>query len=527
MTDTLEHATDAELAVLLEQDYRRQLRWYPKPWRTAHGDALIGTLMDEADDTDRFTIQPGEWRTFAAAGLTARLDRIVLRRVRDATATVLLAAGAGISLVAFVVVSWTPWGTGIADRPAAFGPFHDAGPVLAGLWAGALLAALAGRWWIGRIALLVSVLVAVLMRPVETWLAPSAFFSLDPGTLTLSALAALLAVMGTPRARLPLIGAAAGWAALAGAACSYQALAFANGGVGSPSGVLFTDPARTSWCIALAFGVAAIFALARFWTPAFTLLLTLVPPTAALAAANLELQVSPPSTYLPIGAPVAAGLVLLVLVSHRTAQERIDSGTRPRNSAPTTEQGARRHRTALIVAFATPVLVLGSTAAACTAAGLDWTRPAGVNWSNYWRTSVNLPQPEGERFFAALTFALPSGGTCTTRFFGLEQLPGVADPAVEDARGYLLTGSEDGTLLRDAQVGQVIAQIRTQDITVPNFWGLPARSGYGTDDYDPDVEYVEAVRQGLQEAQQRHLERAGFVDAVSAFDWTRCSGMQE
>lgn len=136
------NVTDQDPTDLLARDYRRLLRWYPKTWRDAHGDALLGVLMDDADAADRFTVQRGEWCSFAAAGRVARLDRVILRGVRDATSTIMVALGLGTFLVLFVASSWAPW----AVEPRSVGPFYDAGPILTVLWLVAFIAAGVGQW---------------------------------------------------------------------------------------------------------------------------------------------------------------------------------------------------------------------------------------------------------------------------------------------------------------------------------------------------------------------------------------------
>jgi hypothetical protein len=522
MTDTLEELTDSHLTDLLEQDYRRQLRWYPKPWQDTHGEALVGTLLDEAEDTDRFTMQPGEWRSFAAAGIASRLDRIIMRRVRDATATVMLTAGAGVSAAYFVISSWAPWGTGTSDAVPAFGPFYDAAPVLTVLWVAALASALVHRWWIGRVALLGSVLVAVFMRPVETLIAPAHFVSLDAGTLTLSATAALLAVLGTPYSRAPLVAASTGWAGLTCLAHAYLLLA---GGelADRPTGIL-AAPERTSWMIALALGVALVFALARFRVQAFTIVLSVVPPTATLEASSITLwPIYPPATFLLILVPVVVGLIALVLTSRASSSYRTNSdvATNPQRRP----SGARRR--SITVAITAPLLVLIGTAGIFTASGLNWSNPTGVNWSRYWEVAASSPwADELEHPDASLRYRLPSGGSCTIRITITDLSPTPSPSlAAQAARDYLAAGTTSGTLLADADLKAVIKQNPSAQNLATNFWGVPIHYGHGTASYNPDVEYFEAVDAGLRQAVLETVTEAGkSPDDISYFSMQRCSG---
>lgn len=58
----------------LEHRYRRLLRWYPRGWRAAKGELLLGTLMDAAEHEGRTSPRPGEAWTMRLTGLGERLD---------------------------------------------------------------------------------------------------------------------------------------------------------------------------------------------------------------------------------------------------------------------------------------------------------------------------------------------------------------------------------------------------------------------------------------------------------------------
>src|SRR5205823_2177427 len=107
---------------------------------------------------------------------------------------------------------------------------------------------------------------------------------------------ALLAVLGTPYSRAPLVAVSTGWA---GVTCLAHAYLLLVGGepADRPTGIL-AAPERTSWMIALALGVSLVFAIARFRIPAFTIVLTVVPTTAALEASSIALwPIYPPTTF--------------------------------------------------------------------------------------------------------------------------------------------------------------------------------------------------------------------------------------
>lgn len=64
-----------------EQEYRKLLRWYPKPWRERNGDAVLGVMLDEAERCGRTGPSWGErWSAFAH-GVGMRLDAALAWRL--------------------------------------------------------------------------------------------------------------------------------------------------------------------------------------------------------------------------------------------------------------------------------------------------------------------------------------------------------------------------------------------------------------------------------------------------------------
>ena len=301
----------------LERQYRQLLRWYPRAWRAAHGEALLGTLMDGADAQDRTVTARGEWRSFAAAGTSARLDRLLMQPVRDAAATVALSMGAGAALIVFMVSSWAPWHGGevgylFGPSYARFGPFWDLGPLVEVFWFAALIAALAGRWDIGRVALLASIPVAVLM-PYLARSITKPLMSLDWATLVYSGVCALIAALGVPRTRWPLAAATAGWALITWTCYAYE----------RPVGTLIWEPSSSLWdrlvwpwyLTASAIGVVALLALSRLWTATFTLLLAVVPMIATFDLSSLTGRFRENGDPWVLTVPVVVGLAALLLAS--------------------------------------------------------------------------------------------------------------------------------------------------------------------------------------------------------------------
>jgi uncharacterized membrane protein (UPF0136 family) len=94
----------------LEQTYHNALRWYPKKWRTANEDAMVGTLLDLADNDRRSAPARGELADLRSSGIASRFG--ILARLADSEATALasvvsLALGSAISGAGLVSSAWT------------------------------------------------------------------------------------------------------------------------------------------------------------------------------------------------------------------------------------------------------------------------------------------------------------------------------------------------------------------------------------------------------------------------------------
>ncbi|MDY0912298.1 hypothetical protein [Rathayibacter festucae] len=89
------------MTATLEEQYRRLLRWYPRAWREEHEEALIGTLLDSADDENRTAPSPTEEWNLAWNGLATHLSRLSPgARAAALTITLANAAFIGLALVA-------------------------------------------------------------------------------------------------------------------------------------------------------------------------------------------------------------------------------------------------------------------------------------------------------------------------------------------------------------------------------------------------------------------------------------------
>lgn len=226
------------MSAALEARYRAALRWYPRSWRAANADAIVGTMLDQADADKRSAPLPGELRDLAASGISARFERVAPRVVRDRVAAFALAIGTAYAVIMLVASEWAPFAetgplTGWMfpdDGPIyreysthGFGPFASVMVLVYALWITAFVLALL-RLSKSAIAVL------LLTIPLLGWIRTLRFDDIgveQPTTaaLIIVALLAVLASVGRPAraGRVPLL-------AITGAAIVVvTALLFVNG----------------------------------------------------------------------------------------------------------------------------------------------------------------------------------------------------------------------------------------------------------------------------------------------------------
>lgn len=207
----------------LEARYREALRWYPRSWRDANADALVGTLLDAAESEGREAPNRSDLTNLAVSGIRTRFDTIAGPRVRGIVATNALATGVAFSLTQFFTTSWAPLAEahhlGIGDR--IFGPFLDLGPILTGLWLLALIGAVLHRAALTRSASAALVLVVVAMEVVRNVHYTSG--SISQYALLFNAGLGLASLVGSPRDRRSLVLLLAGWFAV------FAVIDFSNG----------------------------------------------------------------------------------------------------------------------------------------------------------------------------------------------------------------------------------------------------------------------------------------------------------
>lgn len=114
----------------LERRYRVAMRWYPASWRRAHADALLGTLLDRADNEGRTQPTAAELHNLALVGLC--------KRVAMTLPWVLLVTATAVAILTLPLVG-RPIDTTIVVVPmrliAPLWSFLIAGGLLAGILA--------------------------------------------------------------------------------------------------------------------------------------------------------------------------------------------------------------------------------------------------------------------------------------------------------------------------------------------------------------------------------------------------------
>lgn len=195
----------------LEARYRAALRWYPRAWRADNADAIVGTMLDQADADGRTAPLPGELRNLASSGIGRRFESIAPQAVRDRVAAIALAIGTAYALIMFIASEWAPFaptgprnGWVIPDSgptyvdlsTVGFGPFASIMVLEYGMWVLAFVLVLLGWSRRATAVLLLTVPLLAVIRSLRS----DDIAVLQPTTaaLIIVALLAVLASVGRP-----------------------------------------------------------------------------------------------------------------------------------------------------------------------------------------------------------------------------------------------------------------------------------------------------------------------------------------
>jgi hypothetical protein len=246
----------------LESRYRRALRWYPKEWRAAHEDAMVGTLLDVAEDDKRTRPARGELADLRASALASRLGPLgrIPAHVRDRATALAFGLGAGIAVTALIATAVQAKTTtpSLLRLEPVVGPFIGYSFLFYGMWILAFVAAIIGRKWAARSLAIASILVAVALRFAAGDLL---FVAPTTTTIVFVGILALMSFIGDPfatrRGRARIAVSTLSWASFMGLTLWYQSVT--QGG----------QAGRTDWFIGPLW-------LWLYWVVPFALILALV-----------------------------------------------------------------------------------------------------------------------------------------------------------------------------------------------------------------------------------------------------------
>jgi hypothetical protein len=129
--DTIERTPEEPLSAA----YRKLLRWYPREWRASNEDAMLGILLDVAQNAGRSAPTWSDAARLMAAGLSKRFGFLPRgQRLR----LIPLAFGAALSVFYALFIIWAP----ATHYTGSIGPFSNPSIVTCVLLVAAFLAAL-------------------------------------------------------------------------------------------------------------------------------------------------------------------------------------------------------------------------------------------------------------------------------------------------------------------------------------------------------------------------------------------------
>jgi hypothetical protein len=326
----------------LENEYRKALRWYPNRWRTRNEDAVVGTLLDVAEDRGESSPSKDDLRNLRARGIQERLGwvgRALTASARDRLSLIALGTGLAISLWGLVfstvdaaqlrgnlLPSWMGGDPLNLYAGTTFGPFASLDCILFALWIAAFVTALIGLPRVTRVLLVATIPAAAAAGPVSGALGmpdhPSYSF------LVLLCLFAILALLGTPEsaARWRLSVGISGMVAtlvLSAAVLRSHIGLFLYPGMNFHHGAIGTNFPLVGWiCVAAPALVILCIALAR-WSWAAVIALSAVPWIAVYVVAN-SFSPSPWALVFWIGTVVVlAGIAAVISLRTRHLRIRI------------------------------------------------------------------------------------------------------------------------------------------------------------------------------------------------------------
>ena len=165
----------------LSTEYRKLMRWYPRQWRLANEEAMLGTLLDQAESEGRQEATAAERSAIAKGGMVQRFGLPVRgQRLR------LVPLTAGLLLSAFyaALIIWAPH----TSYPGSLGPFANPSVVTCAILVLAFIAALLVRGRLASILALTAALIEIvigILASMHPALGPNAWEGPSPSTVIL------------------------------------------------------------------------------------------------------------------------------------------------------------------------------------------------------------------------------------------------------------------------------------------------------------------------------------------------------
>ena len=188
----------------LEHRYRKALRAYPACWRAAHGEEMLGVLLDVAASEGKQEATRSELLNLALHGAAARVNQYLPRPSRDRVAAVGTIGGASLALVMLVLGElgrWFRWNSyNLVDQP--FGAFTTPAVIVFVLTLAAFGAVAAGQSTTAKILHGVAVGAAAAIGVILAMIEPS--IPVHPLVFGFFGAANLLALLGNS-VRTPLL----------------------------------------------------------------------------------------------------------------------------------------------------------------------------------------------------------------------------------------------------------------------------------------------------------------------------------
>ncbi|GAA2013138.1 hypothetical protein [Microbacterium ulmi] len=136
-------------------------------------------------------------------------------------------------------------------------------------------------------------------------------------------------------------------------------------------------------------------------------------------------------------------------------------------------------------------------------------------------------EPWAEDPVGAYTYTLPSGIECEMRLGNFHTSPQRLEDDVERDLEAWFDGTDVLALARE-RLPEEIEQIRAGTNVLHLDDGTEVDAGYGTEHYDADHEYMDAMGSAVGELVWAEVERLGYADIVTSYEGNGyCPGLGE